>query len=262
MTKLSVIIPAYVKEYQNLESVLLCLNTLQIFHSRTIETEFIVMDDASPLLALPMLVPQCAARVMRNEQNLGFSGNVNAGAALATGDILFIVNQDVFATEAGRGWDTAIVKAFDDPTVGIAGSKLTFPDGKLQSAGGLFDLRCTPFHRWLGYEKHMLPEYSTPETVSWITGAAFAVRADLFRQIGGFDASYIKGYFEDVQACLQVRELGYKVWYQPECTLTHVVGTTGGNAYFEQNAKLFYDRWVATGKIKPDTLVDMRLGWW
>lgn len=268
---LSVIIPAY----EHLEEVMVCLTSLQTFASRQVQIEFIVSDDASSSVYLPGCIPACAARTVRTPENVGFAGNINHGASFAHGDILFFVNQDVFAAGEGalheplsQNWDVALMQAFDDPDVGIVGARLLFPPNErgeicIQNAGGSYDGHCQPIHRFIGYSQYWLEEYSTPECVSWTTGAALAIRRELFQQVGGMDTSYIKGYAEDVELCCRVAELGKKIWYEPRCTLIHRTGTSGGNPeYFHKNLMLWHSRWVATKKVKPDTSVVSPLGWW
>lgn len=253
---LSVIIPAY----ERLNDVLMCLNSLQRYASRNIQIEFIVCDDNSPSVNMQQLIPPYSARVLRNPMNLGFAGNCNTGAKAAQGDVLFFVNQDVFGAETdidgiafSQDWDIALVNAFDNPQVGIVGAKLLFPDGKVQNAGGLFDGHMQPYHIGLGYSNHRYHEVNTPREVSWTTGAALAIRRELFNDVGGFDTRYVGGYFEDVDLCLKVRERGLVVWYEPTCQLVHGVGSTGGNPHFMANARRFYETWVATGRITADT---------
>lgn len=254
--KLSVIIPAY--EY--LTDVLNCLNSLQA--SATPPIEFVIQDDASPSVNIPAAVPPYAASVARNEHNLGFAGNCNAGAARASGDILLFCNQDVIAhNPLSFGWDKALVAAFDDPQVGIVGARLLFPDGKIQSAGGQYDAHLQPYHRCLGYSDTTHWEVNTPEYVQWVTGAALAIRREVFAQVGGFDTAYIGGYFEDVDLCERVKALGFKVWYDPRVTFIHRVGSSGGSPHFMRNARLWRQRWADTRKVKADTSAVLN-GWW
>lgn len=264
MTSISVIIPAF----DNLPDVLKCLSSLQAFASRTLPIEFIVADDASPNVDYPKLLPPCAAKVIRSSENGGFAMNANTGAAYAEGDILFFVNQDVYAIAEdayqrpfSANWDVALVEAFANPEVGVVGAKLLFPDGRVQSAGGLYDAHRQPYHPALGYANHIHPECNTPRFVSWVTGAALAIRRDLFQQVGGFDTGYVKGYFEDCDLCEQVKVNGFKVWYEPRVQLVHPAGSTGGNPLFMQNAKRFHDKWVQPAKIEPDTYA-IKAGWW
>jgi len=243
--RLSVIIPAY----NNLPAVLMALNSLQAM--ATGRHEYIVQDDASPHVMYPALIPGSVASVQRNAANLGFGQNCNAAAQRAGGDVLFFVNQDVYGVYGwSEGWDAALAQAFTNEDVGIVGARLLFPDGKVQNAGGAFDARMQPFHRYLGYANPHVPEVATCGMVEWTTGAALAIRRDVFMRVGGFDAAY-KAYFEDVDLFLKARAAGYDVWYEPACTLIHSVGSTGGSPHFGQSAAIFKQRWVDTGKIKP-----------
>lgn len=264
MPTISVIIPAY----QHLNEVLTCLTSLQVFASKTVDIQFLVQDDCSPSLDFRAVLPPCASSTARNPVNLGFSGNCNAGAARASGDILFFVNQDVFAVgedadhqPLSQNWDIHLVNAFTDAQVGIVGAKLLFPDGRVQNAGGKFDGGCAPFHIGLGYSNHRYWEVNTPQEVSWTTGAALAIRRELFNQLGGFDTIYERGYFEDVELAVKARLAGYKVWYEPRCVLIHHTGTSGGSPTFAKNAETFRKRWVDTKIIKPD-ITAIKERWW
>lgn len=255
---LSVIIPFY----ERLSDLLRCLNTLQrtAFVSPDYLTEFIVQDDCSPTVDLPSLLPPCVASAARNPRNLGFAGNCNAGAVRARGDVLFFVNQDVYAAfsdpqgyDLSQGWNKALLDAFNAKNVGIVGAKLLTPNYAIQSAGGLYDVHGQPFHRCLGYSNHRYEEVNTRQPVSWVTGAALAIRREVFAEVGGFDEAYRGGYFEDVDICAKVKASGREVVYEPACTLVHVVGTSGGNLqHFRQNAMLFKRRWIDSGLVEAD----------
>lgn len=256
MATLSVIIPAY----NSLADTLRCVNTLGAFG--VLQNDLLIQDDCSPDVEYaPELIPQ--ASIQRNPRNLGFAGNCNAGAMRAQGDILLFVNQDVYGVaEWSRGWDAGILKAFERPNVGIVGARLLFPDGRVQSVGGIFDAKGQPWHRCLGYLDPNYPEYDHAQPVSWTTGAALAIRRDLFLHVGGFDTAYLGGYWEDVDLCMKARAAGAEIWYTPDCTLVHKVGSSGGNPeYFGRNARLFKRRWVDSGVIKADVNA-VYAGWW
>lgn len=248
--KLSVIIPFY----ENLIEALNSLNSLRHFAGEYRDSiEWLVQDDASPSVFAPALFPNEIASVERNARNLGFAGNCNAAANRATGDVLLFINQDVYATgNLSEWWYPAIKAAFEDLTVGVVGAKLVFPNGGIQSAGGLYDAMKHPYHRCLGYSDTLNAEVNTPRQVSWVTGAALAIRRNLFVELGGFDAAYIS-YFEDVDLCVRARQLGWHVWYEPRCAFVHKVGTTGGSPHFMNSAQRFKSLWVDTGKISADS---------
>lgn len=254
---LSIIIPAY----NDAVDVLHCLNSLQATAADNATIQYIIQDDCSPDIDLRKIVPPYAAAVARNERNVGFSANCNQGAKRASGDILVFCNQDIEANQHSRGWDHELRLPFmADPNVAIVGARLLFPDGRIQSAGGLLDSHLQPFHRCLGYSNIDHWEVNTPEFVTWVTGGLFAIRRDVFESLGGFDEQYV-AYFEDVDLCMRVREAGYKVWYEPRATFTHKVGSTGGSPHFMDSAMTFKRRWVDTKKIKPDVSSILER-WW
>lgn len=257
--KISVIIPAF----DNLPAVLTALNSLRALAADLSQCEFLVQDDASPNVFYPALLPPEIASVERNPENLGFAGNCNMAARRATGDILAFINQDVWAApKVSRGWDAALRAAFErDPQVGVVGARLLFPDGRVQSAGGGIDGAGHPYHPCLGWSDVNHPEVATSRECQWVTGAALAVRRDVWQAVGGFDTAYIGGYFEDASLCFEVRERGWKVWYEPAVTLVHSVGSTGGNPRFTQNAMRFKARWVDTKKAKPEVPMVMVRFW-
>jgi O-antigen biosynthesis protein len=255
---LSLIIPAY----ENVIDVLQCLNSLQASAADLPHVQFIIQDDCSPSVDLRSVIPPYSAQVARNERNLGFAANCNQGAARAAGDILVFCNQDILADGVlSIGWDNILRAAFEDASVGIVGARLLFPDGKIQSAGGIFDAHLQPTHRCLGYSDISNWEVNTPEPVSWVTGALLAIRRDVFQQVGGFDEHYAGGYFEDVDLCIKVRDLGLKVWYEPRVSFIHKVGTSGGSPNFMRNAALFRERWVVSRKIQADVNAVVER-WW
>jgi GT2 family glycosyltransferase len=247
---ISVIIPAY----NDIAGVLTCLNSLRAMASGGYEIEYLVQDDCSPNVLYTALVPPEIASVERNETNLGFSGNCNAASRRANGEILFFVNQDVYGVEQfSRSWDTHLLEAFSGSSkVGIVGPRLLFPDGSIQSVGGIFDGKCQPHHIGLGWSNIHHEEVNTSKVVPWLTGAAFAVRRWVWEALNGFDKSYINGYFEDVDFCCRAAEAGIDTYICTETSFVHSVGSSGGNAgYFQHNAKVFFERWVATKKVEP-----------
>jgi GT2 family glycosyltransferase len=90
---------------------------------------------------------------------------------------------------------------------------------------------------------------ATPCEIGWTTGAALAVRRSLWSQLEGFDPAYGRGYYEDVDFCLRARRLGFKVWFEPDCTLVHTVGSTGGSRELLDNALRFQARWGRETKL-------------
>lgn len=255
---LSIIIPAY----NDLERVLRCVQAV-VQTTNPHHTEVLVQDDCSPNVILPDLLGSIC---QRNPENLGFPGNCNAGAKRARGDVLMFLNHDIWVTQ--RGWDARLRDFFEStPQAGVAGPTLLFPPSemepipKVQSVGGAFDALGQPYHIALGYHNHTWLPIATPRRVGWVTGAALAVRASVWHELGGFDTAYIGGYFEDVDFCLRAKQAGYEVWHRPNIIMYHAVGSTGGNPHFMHNALLFKQRWVDTKIVQPDENI-IREGFW
>jgi GT2 family glycosyltransferase len=250
--KLSVIIPAY----NCLPAVIACVNALMATTDHT-TTEILIQDDASPEYDGPALL---GSLCQRNAVNLGFNRNCVAGAARANGEVLMFLNQDCVALTPS--WDALLLATFDAlPEVGIIGPTLLFPDGRIQSVGGIFDAFRQPSHFALGFSNPDWELFKTPRAVSWITGAAFAVRRTLWDQLDGFDPAYSPSYFEDADFCVRANLAGFRTLHQPAIRFTHSVGSTGGSPSLRRNARLFRQRWVETGIIQPDVQA-VREGFW
>jgi len=202
----------------------------------------------------------------RNTVNLGFAGNVNMAAQRANGDYILMLNQDTRALPLPDdapvvkellhpGWIDAMLRVFiERENVGIVGPRLVFPNGAVQSVGGLYDADKGPFHRYLGWANPLDRRINVTEKVSWITGAAIMIKREDFFAVGGLDGeTYRGGYFEDVALCQMVKHQLHKdIWYCAEATLVHTVASTGGNQKnFMNNSVAFHKRWNDT--IEPDT---------
>jgi GT2 family glycosyltransferase len=115
-----------------------------------------------------------------NATNKGFAAACNQGAQHATADRLIFLNND---TIVHPNW-TSHTNHLDDPTVGIVGPKLIYPDCRIQSAGVAVD-----FNRPPGLEAWNLTIdwLSPPIDVDAITGACLSIRRNTFHTLGGFD---------------------------------------------------------------------------
>lgn len=157
-------------------------------------------------------------------KNSGFARANNRGFSLTSGDIVLLLNPDAELYE-----DTVaeLVRAFEDPSVGIAGCKVYYPDREtLQHAGGYVRDNGLTMHYGVGQKD--TGAYDEPVGVAYVTGAALAVRRDLFERLGLLDAGYYPAYFEELDLCLHARRLGYRVLYEPRARIIHHESTTTG----------------------------------
>lgn len=243
----SVIIPVYGK----IEYTLAALRSIQK-NLPTVKFEIIVVDDRSPDSSLSILKQIDTVKVIENQENLGFIRSCNHGAKHAKGDYLCFLNND---TEVKENWLDALVQTFRDfPGTGLVGSKLVYPDGRLQEAGGILwnDASAWNFGK---FQDPALPELNYAREVDFCSGASILIPRALFEQLGGFDEHYLPAYYEDVDLALKVRQQGLRVLYQPLSCVIHFEGITSGTDLTQgvkssqvRNQKKLFDRWESVIK--------------
>jgi GT2 family glycosyltransferase len=156
-------------------------------------------------------------------RNLGYAAANNAGAAVARGRFLLLLNSDVVPD--APGWLARLAAPLvADRKLGATGPKLLFEDSSIQHAGLLFarDDTGTWFNRhyFKGFPRHFAPACRA-RAVPGVTGAALLVRKKLFETVGGLTEHYIIGDYEDSDFCLKLRDAGAGIAYVPEAELWH-----------------------------------------
>jgi len=262
---LSIIIPSY----NTLEYVVTCLLALEATLPEGFVGEIIVVDDASTddtASALAHFAQRNPlVKPIRNETNRGFPETCNHGAEHATGDLLYFLNAD---TIPQQGWLAPLLRTFDDPSIGAAGSALIFPDGRLQEAGCVVYRDGSAANIGRGIDPAD-PLVRFARDVDYCSGAALAIRRSLFEQLGGFDERYSPAYYEDTDLCMQVWQAGFRVRYQPDSVILHVEGSAhgtdvnaGGKRHQVTNGKKFAEKWaqeLATHPVRPTPIT--RASW-
>ncbi|MGH1365023.1 MAG: glycosyltransferase [Calditrichia bacterium] len=242
--KVSIVIPVFNK----LELTHACLKTV-LEHTAYPNYEVIVVDNGSTDDTANYLKKVSEPRISSvfSSENNGYVGGCNAGAEVAKGDFLLFLNND---TEVEPGWLTALVDTMDDHSdCGAVGSKLVYPNGALQEAGGII---FSDGNGW-NFGRNMLaedPRFNYLREVDYCSGAALMVRRNLWDELGGFDERYAPAYYEDTDLCFGVRKLGYKVYYQPNSVVVHLEGQTAGvdlqsgfKKYQVINKQKFVEKW-------------------
>jgi GT2 family glycosyltransferase len=151
-----------------------------------------------------------------------FSAINNAAARQCEAPLLLFLNDDTSVIEPH--WLAAMAELAMRPEVGAVGAKLLYPNGAIQHAGvvmGVFDNCGHAFKGLNGAVGHYFDFSDVIRNVSAVTGACLMTRADVFRQVGGFDETQFAVAFNDVDLCLKMGAYGYRVLYTPHAVLYH-----------------------------------------
>ncbi len=255
----SIIIPVY----NQIHYTYACLESILEF-TKDVTYEVIIADDVSTDATKDLGLYSENLVISRNSENQGFLRNCNQAAAKAKGRYLMFLNNDTKVTE---GWLSSLVTLItSDPSIGMVGSKLVYPDGRLQEAGGIIwsDGSGWNYGRLDDPDK---AEYNYVKDVDYISGAAILLSNELWKQIGGFDERFAPAYCEDSDLAFEVRKAGYRVVYQPLSTVIHFEGISNGTdvegtglkRYQVENSKKLKEKWkdefkkqcVNTGSPNP-----------
>ena len=244
--EVSIIIPVY----NQLDYTLRCLKAIAVNLDQSIPVEIILVNDCSSDRTEEILSFLMAVNLINQPVNQGFISACNQGAAVAKGKYLYFLNND---TQIKPNCIASLVQVLAiDETVGAVGSKLIYPQGTLQEAGGIVwqDASAWNYGR---QENPNAPEYNYLRPVDYCSGASLMVKKEVFERLAGFATNFAPAYYEDTDLCFAIRhQLGMKVMYQPKSEVIHYEGITSGTSitsgtkkYQAVNAIKFKQKWQA-----------------
>jgi GT2 family glycosyltransferase len=197
----------------------------------------------------------------RVSENIGFAGGANRGARLGNAPLIMFLSDDVILE---GGAIEKVISSFKDGGVGIVGIKTLFPltstdkfrpAGKIQHIGLALNIRADPIHPLVGWSANH-PKAQITRDVLAVTGACLTVRRELFQKVGGFDLIYGKGTYEDIDLCLKVRQLGFRIVINADAIGYHHVGASAEKRRepfpLQQNNMIFKSRWANTPLFQWD----------
>lgn len=194
-------------------------------------------------------------RLIRNAKNLGFAAgnNVAMREALERGaDYLLLLNND---TVVAPDFLRALVRiAEGDPSVGMLNPKIYFfePADRIWCAGGVHKPWWS-FPRMVGVHQRDDGRYNQAREVSFTTGCALLVKAEVVRRIGMLDEIFFLG-FEDADWTVRSLQAGFKAVYVPAAVVWHKdsydtkknLGKAGKDFYSIRNSVLFARKHLRT----------------
>lgn len=206
--------------------------------------------------------------VIETGKNLGFAGGNNVGIrrALEWGaDYLWLLNNDTVIKSNAL---VALLEAFGDKSVGVAGSRIYFASGHeyhkerytkedrghvLWYAGGIIDWKnMYASHR--GVDEVDRGQFDKTEETPFVTGCSMVVKREVFEKIGLFNEKLF-AYLEDLDYCLRASQAGYKLFYVPQSIVWHKNAGSSGvgsslHQYYMTRNRLFIGMHYASLRTK------------
>jgi len=186
-------------------------------------------------------------RVVILQGGAGFAGANNAGASLARGRLLLLLNSDVLPDRPG--WLGRMQAFYDSkPGIGALGPKLLCEDDSLQHAGIYFspspdDSGWENRHCFKGLDR-CLPIANTTRAVPAVSAACMMVDRELYKRVGGLRGMYLEQDYEASDLCLRLVELGRENWYEADVELYHLQGQSCPTPSPQAAGR--YNRWLHT----------------
>ncbi|EKE11567.1 MAG: hypothetical protein ACD_15C00059G0005 [uncultured bacterium] len=178
------------------------------------------------------------AKIYNLKKNIGFGRACNYGAEKSTGSIFFFLNPD---TQFLNNFVEYILEKFSksEEKIGIIGPRLLTDNGETQIWCTGKDLTVgqrIKNHFWI-IESKEIWESKEELIVDWVSGAALAIKNEVFKKIYGFDEKFFM-YGEDLDLCARARDLGYKILYCPKISVLHSGGKSR-KSFFRQKIQFF-----------------------
>lgn len=145
-------------------------------------------------------------KLIENKKNIGFAKSVNKGVAVASGDVVILLNTDVRPLS---GFVDATIPHFKNKKVfGVSFSEAQWSWGR---------------GKWVsGFVEHE-PGKKTKKShqTFWISGGSGAFRKSMWDKLGGFDPIYHPFYWEDIDLSYRAAKRGWKLIWEPKARVLH-----------------------------------------
>jgi GT2 family glycosyltransferase len=235
-----------------------CLNSIwhtsQAERLRGAELELVVVDNGSVQQHTQELLQHWKEnlgerfRVIKDNNSFNWSRLNNKAAAIARGELLLLLNNDIEALQPN--WLAAMAAQALRPKVGCVGALLLYPDQTIQHGGVIFGLQSAD-HAYRGLPHgHKVHRGRSRLLTAWgaVTGACLMMRRELLVRVGGFDEG-LPVEFNDVDLCLRLGQLGYRHVIPPEAVLVHHESQSrdaNGSSTATAALKRIQQRWPAS----------------
>jgi len=191
-------------------------------------------------------------KIVQNKENLGFGRANNQGMKIAKGDYVLLLNSDTKVEEGAVSETLFWLSAH--PEYDLVGCRLVNADKSVQPSVGVFPSLASVFSMlFLDKALRRKTTMVSPEkasAVDWVMGAFMMLRKEVFEKSGGFDENIFM-YFEEVEWCWRLKNLGFRVGFYPEAKVIHLGGGSLTNSPKERIFGIYKGLVYFYGKHKP-----------
>lgn len=200
-------------------------------HSQVENTEIVVADNGSTDNSIPYLKQHFpSVKIIDLQHNYGFAEGYNQALKQVEADYLVLLNSDV---EVSKHWLEPCLSHLeaDEKIAAVQPKIVSFNAPEYfeyaGAAGGFIDKFGYPFCRGriLNHLEKDEKQYDEATQIFWATGACLFIRADVFKNAGGFDGDFF-AHMEEIDLCWRLKNQGHKIVYEPQSTVYHLGGAT------------------------------------
>ena len=189
---------------------------------------------------------------LKNENEFNYSALINFAVKLVDSDYIVQLNNDTKLITPN--WlEIMLGYMCQNPKVGAVGARLYYDDKTIQHAGIIVGLGGfagnmlvnVPYgvHAYFGRE-------AATRNVMAVTGACLFTSKEMYQKVGYMDDKNLKVALNDVDLCLKIYEMGYRIIYNPYVELWHYESKTRGYEFskeqeerFEKEIEFFKNKW-------------------
>lgn len=173
------------------------------------------------------------------EGAFNYSAINNYGVSLAKGQYILFLNNDIEVIASD--WMEEMLGHCQRSEVGAVGARLYYPDDTIQHAGCILGIGGIAGHMFVGMPRERtgyMHKAALQQDLSAVTAACMMVKAEAFRQAGGFTEELAVA-FNDIDLCLKIRQLGYLVVYDPYVEMHHYESKSRGAEDSKEKVRRF-----------------------
>ena len=208
-----------------------CITTLK--QTNYPDIEWIIIDNDSretKTLAYLQQLTREGMKILPYSGSFNFSAMNNRAVALASGEIVALVNNDVEMLDSQ--WLSVMVSELLRSDVGVVGAKLLWANDMVQHAGVLLGLHNHAGHIGNEWHRDDLGYFGLNQHtrgVSAVTAACLVCRREDYLALGGFNEFELMVNFNDVDFCLRLQKiLSKRVVWTPHARLRHLESASRG----------------------------------